>query len=369
MKRRIFYLFTAFSIVALLYYLTIPAENPFSPLPYFASFLFVPVFLLNVLIFIFWLLKRKRIVWFSIVALAVSLPEAAKYYGVSFSGKDVSEGSIKILTFNVRNFDVYNYNKDWSFNTTIRDSIFRFLGEEKPDIACFQEYFFEISGKFKTSDTLPGIMSAPYLHANYSKQSYHKNYFGLATFSRYPIISTGHVYMVSSRGNQCIFSDIKIGNDTIRVYNMHLESAGFSYDDLRFRTDDNAKPIRKGKEKVGLRSKLTHLTEVAIIRYMQAMAIADHIKNSPYRVLVCGDMNDNPSSITYNFVKGRLRDGFRERGASFGNTYMATRLPFLRIDFVFADKSIQFVSYDIPHCEFSDHYPTVAKVAVGARGD
>ena len=67
-----------------------------------------------------------------------------------------------------------------------------------------------------------------------------RNYsWGVATFSKHPVINKKKIEY-SSRYNVSIYSDIDIGDDTIRVINNHLESNKFTLADIRqYRTLDN----------------------------------------------------------------------------------------------------------------------------------
>jgi hypothetical protein len=44
---------------------------------------------------------------------------------------------IKVMSFNVRLFDLYN----WTHNEEVKSKIIELIKKQKPDIICFQEYF------------------------------------------------------------------------------------------------------------------------------------------------------------------------------------------------------------------------------------
>jgi endonuclease/exonuclease/phosphatase (EEP) superfamily protein YafD len=52
--------------------------------------------------------------------------------------------------------------------------------------------------------------------------------------------------------------------------------------------------IQSGSKRI-----LQKLKEGYIIRSKQVQVMVEHMKNSPYPVLVCGDFNDVPWSYTY----------------------------------------------------------------------
>ena len=81
----------------------------------FAFFgLFFPVFfLLNLIFLIVWLvLRRWKYLAVPAVALLFSLPVSIHYFGFHFSTHKKTDGakSFTVMSYNVRNFDLYNWN-------------------------------------------------------------------------------------------------------------------------------------------------------------------------------------------------------------------------------------------------------------------
>src|SRR5205085_1428358 len=131
------------------------------------------------------------------------------------------EGYLKIMSFNVRLFDLYN----WFHNTETRQKIFDFLEKESPDIICFQE-FYTSDGKnpsFRNEDTLRYYLGAKFAQLEYTVNLHNTDHWGIATFSRYPIINKESNHFAEHGGNIFITSDVKVGDDTIRIINTHLE--------------------------------------------------------------------------------------------------------------------------------------------------
>jgi endonuclease/exonuclease/phosphatase family metal-dependent hydrolase len=87
----------------------------------------------------------------------------------------------------------------------------------------------------------------------------------------------------------------------------------------------------------------------------------EHIRESPYPVIVCGDFNDTPFSYTYNELAKELKNAFVEAGSGIGATYNGP-LPFLRIDNQFHSEELKAAGYET-HYEMglSDHFPISAK--------
>jgi len=82
--------------------------------------------------------------------------------------------------------------------------------------------------------------------------------------------------------------------------------------------------------------------------------------------IVCGDFNSTPHHWVYRYLKGGLHDAFGEAGRGWGATYH-TRLPLVRIDFLFVSSAFQVHTARVAAAAFSDHLPLV--VTLGWRGE
>lgn len=277
-----------------------------------------PILLGLILLFSFyWMLKRK---WFVFLNLALLLLRSDLLFGtIGFSNSD-SEG-LKVMTYNVRLFDKYNWNNDDSS----KDNIVSFLIKENADILCIQEYY-DVDDTILRQLTKGGHKNIQL--RNYYAQRNNKNDWGIATISRFPMVQKGSIVLENSRSALAIFTDLKIEDDTVRVYNFHLQSihlgrAGYEIVDGLMENQQmdelSDSKLLAGRLKSGF-----------IKRAIQAEEIAEHIANCPYPVIVCGDFNDVPSSYTYQTISSGLKDSFNESGKGFGFTYV--RVPFFRID-------------------------------------
>jgi len=256
--------------------------------------------------------------------------------------------TLKIMSYNTHIFGLYD-------SKIFVDSVFNYLEQEKPDVVCFQEYFQDKTHRH--DKTLKKIIAANYNYL-YLEGKYHQ--LGLATFSTYPIIQSGIIYLPESKANKAIFTDISYNKDTIRIYNIHFQSVSLDKADYRF-TDKitGTDVIVKDKNtKKDVKRIFEKLKNGYAARSKQVKIIVEHIKKSPYPVIVCGDFNDIPWSYTYQQISNLLTDAFIESGKGFGYTfYLNKKLP-IRIDYIFYDKKL-FNSYDYTtdKLPFSDHYP------------
>jgi len=116
----------------------------------------------------------------SLVTIALGFSQIMASFRFQPGSKTVTDKDyFKVISYNVRNFDLYNYKKNWEPTFHKRNNIFKFLQAESPDIICFQEYVHDISGKFKTGDTLVTFLKAKYIHAEYTVISRKVNEFGV----------------------------------------------------------------------------------------------------------------------------------------------------------------------------------------------
>ncbi|NLF41525.1 MAG: hypothetical protein GX587_02405 [Bacteroidales bacterium] len=324
-----------------------------------------PVFLvINIVFMLYYLIRLKRYLFISLIAILIGYFHVGNL--VSLRKKAIPEGvePINVLSYNVRNFDLYNYKKNWTLNFTNRDSIFSFVDKGDFDIICFQEFVYDKSGKFQTLDTLQDFQKARHAHAAYTKNSRNLNFFGIATFSAFPIVNKGKIPFRTQAGNICIFTDIKKANDTIRVYNIHLESIGLSQEDYQFVENMN-NIIQTGENqeiKTGGKRIFRRLKRAFLSRAEQAELVAEHIAKSPYPVILTGDFNDTPSSYVYRVLSKNLRDAFHA-GRGLGRTYVGS-VPSFRIDYIMHSKTFDAYDFVTGNKKFSDHYPVYCKLVL-----
>ena len=333
-----------------------PAKNWFIA---FFGLSYIILLIINILFVIIWLFRRRWIFLFSLVTIVLGWNNFNRHIRIRFSSaKAPATNVFKVMSFNVRNFDLYNYKKNWEFNFEKRNKIFDLLKQEAPDIICFQEFVYDKSGQFSTLDTLTKFLKANNYHTEYSSSSKSVNYFGSATFTSFPIVNKGLIRYNTNSGNLCIYTDVLIGGDTIRIYNVHLESIRLGQEDYKFAEKiSNAKGI-KNDEEIQQNSKriVVRLKSAFIKRGPQAEQIAAHIQSCPYPIILCGDFNDTPASYAYRTVSKGLTDCFVESGSGIGNTYDGI-FPSFRIDYIFHSDFFSSYCFETIHVDLSDHYP------------
>lgn len=311
----------------------------------FPAFLF-----LNIAFLVIWAVRRHVMVLLPLIVLLVGFGKMKSYFSLHlFASNDIEKG-IKVMTFNVQNFDLYN----WSHNISSRDSIMAMLKKHAPDIVCFQEFYSEDKGEFNNELIL---RKTGYPHQYFKKNLSLKGgkHFGLAIASKFPIVKAGKYDFPNSKNHGCIYTDLLNGDDTIRLFNVHLQSIHFQADDYAYidKVANTQNPDVKSSRRI-----LSKLKHGFIKRASQADIVADAIGSSPYPVVVCGDLNDTPISYAYHQVSKGLKDAFLRKGWGVGRTY-AGNIEGLRIDYVFLSKHFSVNGFRIIKKRLSDHFPVL----------
>ncbi len=319
-----------------------------------------PVHLLvNILFMIWWTMRRHRYVFISAAALLIGYEHISRVYqpGIIASEEQKDSTTIRIMSYNVRLFDLYN----WTGNLKTRDSIFKLLIAESPDVLCLQEYYHSDEGSFQNNDTLKKILGLPFSSIRYGITLRKSDHWGLATFSRFPVVNEGTVFYTEGKTNFCMFSDLQIKEDTIRVYNLHFQSNHFKPGDYEFIEnveEENRDGLLKGTKNI-----LRRIRKAVRIRAGQADELAEHVRNSPFPVVICGDFNDPPFSYAYQTVRGNLEDAFCEEGSGLGSTYIGLPVRF-RIDYILHSPKLETVWFKTMKNRLSDHFPIEAGVRI-----
>ncbi len=330
---RIIYILSFCFLFALLLSYLSPIANPQSfLLPIAFLGLFFPFLLfVNLLFLFYWIYKFKRHFWPTLIVILLGYSHINTF--IKVKSNSIEKPSLYSLTsFNVRLFNVYN----WIDQEGIKEEIISYLNQSSSSIICIQEFY--------APNSLPSIQY-PYSHIGLQKK---RSQWRMATYSKYPIIKKGTVSISGENiNNVCIFSDIVILEDTVRVYNIHLASNTFDNKDYQF----IEKPTVEGAENI-----FNRLKKSFIARATEVSSIKNHIKKSPFPVIVCGDFNDTPLSYAYHQLSQGLDDAFVKTGLGFGKTYNG-KFPALRIDYILMSPNFKINNFETTKVELSDHYP------------
>lgn len=310
---------------------------------------------IHVLLLIIWIFVKSR-VWLWIMAGALVLGGNLHFRSLSIGWDDentLNSTEFKVTSYNVRLFDLYNQSPDKALEN--KEAIFKFLETSESDIYCFQEFYQQDGSKdYDNKAQLTKRLKTPYHHARLSVSDYRKQSFGVAIFSKHEIVSQGEVSFdeVEKTYNFCIYVDIVSKKDTLRVYNVHLQSIHFQKDDYALFNEENPQASNENSQAFKL---LNKVLDAYPIRAEQAKKLTEHMKSSPFPIIVCGDFNDAPMSYTYNQFHRFLDDAFLNTSFGIGRTY-AGKVPAGRIDYIFHDQSMGSRNFVIQTEKLSDHY-------------
>lgn len=304
--------------------------------------------IMEILFLILWLFIKRKLIFISLLTLLIGWNHIRHFYVITLWQTELTN-SIKVMSFNVRIFNLY----DTENRIQNRNEILNFLNKEQADILCFQEFYHQQnSTSFVTKDTIVALLQTNYYHERYTHHLSQERYFGVATFSKYPIVHQGEIPFENDPNNYCIFSDIVVERDTIRVFNGHLGSIRLQDDDYEFFGDPNGQkyPHQDGQRIV---SRLKIAFEK---RAVQARKVAEVIRESPYPVIFCADLNDTPVSYCYRQFNRLLEDAFVNSGNGIGQTYIG-KVPSNRIDYIFSSDDFDAANFTTHQQNFSDHKP------------
>ncbi|MCS6918120.1 MAG: endonuclease/exonuclease/phosphatase family protein [Chitinophagales bacterium] len=295
------------------------------------------------------LILNRTMVWLPLSALLISMPTLLLHVRLHATTDAPQPDDIKLVSYNVRNFDLYN----WSQEGVVLEQLIQQIRETAPDIICFQEFFNADTGVFRTVSRLRDSCSMPYYAMDKTVERENYGAWGLATFSRYPIVHHQALRFSERTFNSALLCGIRLGKDTLWVLNVHLQSIALEDPDYAYleqmgqQLDFHLQPTR---------SIFRKLRYGFHMRPRQAEILQKVIDSLRGPVVLCGDFNDTPGSFVYRMLTRKLSDAFLSAGpAGWGTTY-AGIIPLLRIDYVLVNEWLQVVRFQVDRRKLSDHH-------------
>ncbi len=309
--------------------------------------------IINILFSFYWLLRFRYFFIISLIGIGIGWNFIGRY--IQFNKGDFppeSSSYFRITSYNVKNLSNSNLKLD---DPEIRNKIKSFLQADGADILCMQEFMVRGNNPEDSIRKLGQVLSRPYYSfAQYFEKN--KNRIdAIITYSRYPILKSFNIKKDNSH-SYAIITDLLIEGDTIRLFNIHLESIRFQHEDYDFMNELEQKIREEGKLRQGSKAIFSKLRIAFGKRADQVRNLRRLLDNSPYPVILCGDFNDTPSSYAYEMLSEGLTDSFMESGKGTGNTYAGV-LPSYRIDFILHNDLFKSYRYTTGHIALSDHYP------------
>jgi endonuclease/exonuclease/phosphatase family metal-dependent hydrolase len=333
----------------LLSYLAVHISPEKFVLPAFFGLAYPYLLLVNILMALTWAILLKFEALISIVAIALGITHLTNYLKIGRSPWK-KEGTFKVMSYNLRLFNNFE-----NQNISSEKKVLAFLKAQKPDILCLQEFYINGDPVQKDSSVKSSLGGGYYSHMKLIGNG-KSRYYGIATYSKYPIVGRGEIEHPGS-SSLSIYTDIVIKKDTFRIFNNHLQSFRLRSIEKSFLEELTTPEQKETFDEV--KSLSVSLKKGFISRARQAQTVKEKVNLSPYPVIVAGDFNDTPVSYSYRKIRKGLNDSFVSSGYGAGFTYRG-KYPPNRIDYILYDNSLDCRVFNIFRIRYSDHYPIAA---------
>ncbi|MFN8241793.1 MAG: endonuclease/exonuclease/phosphatase family protein [Bacteroidales bacterium] len=339
-----------FGASLLLSYLAVHVNPGDFTLPAFFGLAYPYLLLCNIIISIIWVINLRWEALISAIIILLGITHLSNY--IKFGKPDKNNtGTFKVMSYNLRLFNAFEKGR----NAGSEKKVLQYISTRHPEIVCFQELYIDGDAVKKDDAIKKALGGKYYSHIKLIGKGRNK-YYGIATYSVYPIIKRGDIVHPGS-SSLSIYTDIVIKTDTFRIYNNHLQSFRLRGMEQSFMEEmlgaDDKQTLREVKTlsrslKQGFRR-----------RALQAQVVKEHIDRSPYPVIVAGDFNDTPVSYAYRKIRKGLKDSFVDAGYGAGFTYRGNYPP-NRIDYILYNGDLVATRFEIPKIKYSDHYPVIS---------
>lgn len=318
-----------------------PAGNTARALMVFA----LPLLIIgNVVLLIYWLIMRR---WHWMLMPLITLLCCIPYIGTLYQFGSLDENAEKQDGLKIASYNVALFGRETS--GFMAQDILSEMKKQKVDVLCMQEYS-DHSGDKVNSESYKEYFKYMVMGQN-----------DMVIYSRYPIARSKNIPFEMTN-NSAMWAEIKYKDQTIRVYNAHLETTGINTTLRRAAKVEAATGVEIENNAV-LNAIYGNYTIGMMARAGQANILAMDMRESEAPIIVCGDFNDVPYSYVYNTMKGNLVDGFKECGSGFMYTYRGGK-KMVRIDYIFHDERFKGLSFYKKELTLSDHFPVFLKLDV-----
>jgi len=240
-------------------------------LPAFFGLAYPYLLFLNILFVIIWAMLLKFEAFISIIVISIGFTHFSNYIKLLKPHGDKAD-TFKVLSYNVHLFNRFE-NRN---NPNSEKSVVELLNSLNAEIICMQEFFVTGNPAQKEKSFRNSLKGKYYSHMKLIGTG-KERYFGIATFTVYPIIKKGEIIHPGS-SSLSIFTDIVIQNDTFRIYNNHLQSFRLKRMENSF-LEEITSP--DDKETIGeVKNLSVSLKRGFAKRSLQAQVVKDHINLS-----------------------------------------------------------------------------------------
>ncbi|MBB6371222.1 endonuclease/exonuclease/phosphatase family protein [Chryseobacterium shigense] len=273
---------------------------------------------------LFWLFSWKKRTFAFMLAGLIFMNPLQRW--VNFSSGKKETANLKVVTFNIK------------AGTLGVSEIENYLNNANADVVMLQETGKKIFLKNTEVVDKNGIIKV---------------------ISKHKIINSTELIKSNYDSNNAYATqaDIEIRGKIYRFINVYLEPFKFEKGMVKmegFQEEDERK----------LKNIVKRLIPVFKKHQDQVSTVKEAINNSPYPVIVMGDLNSVPNSYEYYHLSEGLQDAFVEAGKGSATSFHDYKFP-IRIDYIFTSKTIHPVSYKVDRSiKLSDHYPVIGTFSI-----
>lgn len=355
MKKLLYKVFLTANILSALAlivsYLAVTINPDTFALPAFFGLAYPYLLLLNIIFVMAWAFALRFEALISVIVIAAGFTHFSNYIKLTKPAGDKT-GTFRILSYNVRLFNYFEGRKTVNSEKRILD----FLKTRQPDIICLQEVYITGDPASREIALRTGLSGKYSSHMKFIPAGKNR-YYGIATLSKFPVVARGDIVHPGS-SSLSIWTDVIISNDTVRIFNNHLQSFRLQRMERSFLNELTSNP-NENETFREIRTISSSLKKGFVRRAQQAQNVKASINKSPYPVLIAGDFNDTPVSYSYRKIRKGLSDAFVTSGYGAGFTYRGNYPP-NRIDYILYGNKLNCRQFDIVRVRYSDHYPIIA---------
>ncbi|HEV8283977.1 MAG TPA: endonuclease/exonuclease/phosphatase family protein [Chitinophagaceae bacterium] len=312
---------------------------------------------------LFWLFTKRKYAFLFLALLLLGWNSIRVSFGFHKTYEfnyEKQPQTLRIVSWNVARF--IEIKKNNNKGSQIRLKMMDLLKQQNADVLCLQEFHTssEREGYYDNISYIQKHLNYPYYYFSFDEDG-SKLYYSSIIFSRLPIIDSGRlVYPKPALPEALLAMDVKLNNDTIRIFTTHLQSVQFRKKDYE-RIDE----IKTYQDSLieNSRNIFSKIKKGITYRSIQANVVKKIIKLSPHPVVLCGDFNDVPNSYTYFTIRGNMQDVFLKKGFGVGRSFTSLS-PTLRIDYILASKQFSILQFNKVTKKYSDHYMLVADLKI-----
>jgi endonuclease/exonuclease/phosphatase family metal-dependent hydrolase len=343
----VFLLFIAFGFSILAHIVSPETTILFAPF----GLGFLPFILGTLIIGILYIRRNKWISLTAFLLIALALKYLPGTISLNFNQKQ--EG-LKVMSWNVKNFDLYN----WTKNKDTREKMFQLIDSIDPDVLCLQEFYTD-NNEF---DNIKALKQLGY--SNYSFFPAYKqkdgSQWGLIILSKFELKNGKAIALNPKKSsiNQAVSTQLSYAGKTYTIFNAHLQSIHLDYTDLDY--------IQDVKEELKFLDKIKswRIVYKIMIAYKSRTEQLERllIEQSKYEnIILCCDLNDIPASHAYHILSENYQDAFKKKGLGLSNT-ISIGLPVYRIDYIFSSPNLVVNCFNKIENTYSDHHIVLSHI-------